>query len=112
MHIRVLRASLAIVLVGCLLPSVCSAGLAVSLVPLREVYHPGEPVAVLLTLKNTGESEISVSMNRYFDLPLGSASTSSIRAASSQLTGNPASSTCSCTAFPWPRTGSPIWCSR
>lgn len=71
MHIRVLRPSLAIVLVGGLLPSVCSAGLTVSLVPLREVYHPGEPVAVLLTLKNTGDSEISVPMNRYFDLPLG-----------------------------------------
>ena len=60
MKVRILRTPLAIALLGGMSISVCYAAVSVSLVPLREVYHPGEPVAVLLSLKNTGRVPVEI----------------------------------------------------
>ena len=60
MKARALRVPLATMLLGGLFVSVCPAAVSVSLFPLREFYHPGEPVAVLMTLKNTGRAPVFV----------------------------------------------------
>ncbi len=69
MKARFLRAPLAIALLGGLSVSVCSAAVCVSLVPIREVYHPGEPVAVLMTLKNSGRATVFLCMSYDFPEP-------------------------------------------
>ncbi len=66
MKARASRVPLATMLLGGLFVSVCPAAVSVSLFPLREFYHPGEPIAVLMTLKNTGRVPIEIPISGYF----------------------------------------------